>query len=136
MKKILSLIATSLALVACVSPATEMINNSFLDVKATQPQVSGVWTAAVGPGLSTIKLNQDGSGLMCESTGSQTSILKIKHSNGKLFIQSGATLTITDISSDKLNVKTNYSAFNTKMDYRADSNLDLAAIPCAKEMKQ
>ncbi len=136
MKKILTLIAASLALVACVSPATEMINNNFLDVKATQPQITGIWTAAVGPGLSTIKLNQDGSGLMCESTGAQTNIFKIKHSSGKLFIQSGATLTITDISPDRLSAKTNYSAFNTKMDYRADNNLELAAIPCAKQLKQ
>lgn len=136
MKNILVLIASSIGLVGCVSPATEMINNNFLDVKVTQPQITGIWTAAVGPGLSTIKLNQDGSGLMCESTGAQTNIFKIKHSSGKLFIQSGATLTINNISSEKLSVKTNYSAFNTKMDYRADNNLELAAILCAKELKQ
>lgn len=135
MKKILTLLASSLILTACASPATEMINNNFLDVKVTQPQASGIWTAAVGPGLSTIKLNKDGSGLMCESSGAQTNLLKIKHSNGKIFIQNGGTLTITGISSEKLSVKTNYSAFNAKMDYRADNDLELAAIPCAKELK-
>lgn len=136
MKKILSLLAASLVLTACASPATEMINNNFLDVKVTQPQVSGIWTVAAGPGLSTIKLNSDGSGLMCESTGVQTTLLKIKHSNGKLFIQNGMTLTVTELSKEKLSAKTNYSAFNAKLDYRADNNLELAAIPCAKELKQ
>lgn len=135
MKKILYLIAASLVLSACVSPATETINNNFLDVKATQPQVVGIWTVAVGPGLSTIKLNQDGSGLMCESSGSQTMIFKIRHSNGKLFTQNGASLEIADISSEKLSAKTNYSAVSTIMDYRSDNNLELASIPCAKELR-
>lgn len=72
---------------------------------------------------------------MCENSGSQTIVFKIKHSDGKLFTQSGDILKISNISADQLSLKTDYSTFSEIIDYRTDNNLELAAPACARELK-
>lgn len=118
----------------CVSPATQMIDNKFLDVQVTQPEVTGIWTTAAAGGLSTIKLNQDGTGIMCEDNGNSVNVYQLRNSGNLIYAQNGMALKKITINNQLLNVKTTFSAFNADMKYRADNELKLATPRCAKEI--
>lgn len=134
-KKNFGVILVGAALVGCVSPATQMLNNKFLDAQITRPETVGIWTAALAGGLSTIKLNEDGSGSMCEDSGNQVNVYQVRNSNDHLYIQNGMILKKTQINEEFLHVKTTLSAFNVEMKYRADNNLKLATPKCQKELE-
>ena len=89
MKKILLIGIAGLLMVGCVSPATQMIDNKFLDAQVTQPEVVGIWTTAAAGGLSTIKLNQDGTGVMCEDNGHSVNVYQLRNSGGLIYAQNG-----------------------------------------------
>ena len=134
-KHILTLVAASLVLGGCVSPATQMINNKFLDVEVTPPENTGIWTTAAAGGLSSIKLNQDGTGMMCEDNGHSVNVYQLRNSNNLIYVQNGMSLRKITINKESLNVKTTLSAFNVDMKYRADIDLKLASPRCAQELK-
>lgn len=135
MKRLFLAGVVGLALVGCVSPATQMINNKFLDVETTPPEFSGMWTAAIGAGLSTIKLNQDGTGVMCEDNGQSANVYQLRNAGNLIYAQNGMSLKKASISKDLLNVKTTFSAFNVDMKYRGDGDLKLATPRCAESLK-
>lgn len=134
-KRILTLGIFSIVLGGCVSPATQMMNNKFLDVEVTSPEASGVWTTAAAGGLSTIKLNEDGTGVMCEDTGHSTNVYQLRNSNNLIYVQNGMSLKKMVINKESLNVKTTLSAFNIDMKYKGDDELRLTSPRCAKELK-
>lgn len=134
MKKILLIGIAGLLMVGCVSPASQMIDNKFLDVQVTQPEVTGIWTTAAGGGLSTIKLNQDGTGVMCEDNGNRVNVYQLRNSGGLIYAQNGIALKKITINNQILNVKTTFSAFNADLEYRADNELKLATPRCAEEI--
>ncbi|WP_168396647.1 J517_1871 family lipoprotein [Acinetobacter indicus] len=134
MKKILMISVVGLLAGGCVSPATQMIDNKFLDVQVTQPEVTGIWTTAAAGGLSTIKLNQDGTGIMCEDNGNSVNVYQLRNSGNLIYAQNGMALKKITINNQLLNVKTTFSAFNADMKYRADNELKLATPRCAKEI--
>ncbi|HHY2116890.1 J517_1871 family lipoprotein [Acinetobacter nosocomialis] len=133
MKKLLILVPM-LVLGGCVTPVDQMLNNKFSDVVPTKPQVTGIWTTSVGPSLSTIKLNDDGNGLLCEDTSGNVTLNKVKYSDGKLFAQNGMILKVLKLSEDVLEAKTTVTAFNITMAYKKDSDLKAASAKCAKEL--
>ncbi|MCU4428527.1 J517_1871 family lipoprotein [Acinetobacter pittii] len=133
MKKII-LLGLAISLSGCVTPVTQMINNKFSDIEPTKPQATGIWTTSVGPGLSTIKLNEDGNGILCEDTSGYINLNKIKYSNGQIYSQNGMILKVSSIDQDKLEAKTTLSAFNINMIYKKDNDLKAASLKCAKEM--
>ncbi|MEQ1066291.1 J517_1871 family lipoprotein [Acinetobacter sp. XH1741] len=133
MKKII-LIGLAISLSGCVTPVTQMINNKFSDIVPTKPQATGIWTTSVGPGLSTIKLNEDGNGILCEDTSGNITSNKIKYSNGQLYSQNGMVLKVIALNQEVLEAKTTLSAFNIDMVYKKDSDLKAASLKCAKEI--
>ncbi|WP_461196797.1 J517_1871 family lipoprotein [Acinetobacter pittii] len=133
MKKII-LFGLAISLSGCVTPVTQMINNKFSDIVPTKPQATGIWTTSVGPGLSTIKLNEDGNGILCEDTSGYINLNKLKYSNGQLYSQNGMVLKVISLNQEVLEAKTTLSAFNIGMVYKKDSELKAASIKCAKEM--
>lgn len=133
MKKII-LLSLAILLSGCVTPVTQMINNKFSDIEPTKPQATGIWTTSVGPGLSTIKLNEDGNGILCEDTSGYLNLNKLKYSNGQLYAQNGMILKVISLNQDVLEAKTTLSAFNIDMVYKNDSGLKAASLKCAKEL--
>ncbi|MFA2984219.1 hypothetical protein KWE57_03960 [Acinetobacter pittii] len=133
MKKII-LLSLILILSGCVTPVNQMMNNKFSDIVPTKPQAAGIWTKSVGPGLSTIKLNEDGNGILCEDTSGYLNLNKLKYSNGQLYAQNGLILKVISLNQDVLEAKTTLSAFNIEMVYKKDSDLKAASLKCAKEL--
>jgi len=133
MKKII-LLGLAISLSGCVTPATQMINNKFSEIMPTKPQATGIWTTSVGSGLSTIKLNEDGNGILCEDTSGYINLNKLKYSNGQLYSQNGMVLKVMSLNQDVLEAKTTLSAFNIDMVYKKDSDLKAASLKCAKEI--
>ncbi|EIB6858174.1 hypothetical protein AXY30_RS10475 [Acinetobacter baumannii] len=133
MKKLI-LLSLMISLSGCVTPVTQMMNNKFSDIVPTKPQATGIWTTSVGPGLSTIKLSEDGNGVLCEDTSGYINLNKLKYSNGQLYSQNGMVLKVISLNQDVLQAKTTLSAFNIDMVYKKDSDLKAASLKCAKEI--
>lgn len=130
----LFLLGLVVLLTGCVTPVTQMTNNNFSDIEPTKPQATGIWTTTVGPGLSTIKLNADGNGILCEDSSGHVNLNKLKYSKGQLYTQNGMILKVISLNQDILEAKTTLSAFNIDMVYKKDSDLKAASLKCPKEL--
>ncbi|MBR7713715.1 hypothetical protein KC099_10960 [Acinetobacter nosocomialis] len=133
MKKII-LISLAFLLIGCVTPVTQMMNNKFSEIVPNMPQTYGIWTTSIGPGLSTIKLDRDGSGVLCEDTGGHVLLNKIKFFNNTIYVQNGMTLEVKRLDKNVLEARTTLSASNLNMLYKSDYDLKQASLKCAKEM--
>ncbi|EEY78129.1 hypothetical protein HMPREF0012_00998 [Acinetobacter calcoaceticus RUH2202] len=133
MKKIFAL-SLFLLLSGCVTPATQMVNNKFSEIQPSTPSVSGVWTVSISPGISTIKLDSDGNGILCDDTNGHVVFNKVKYANNMIYIQNGMTLEVKLLNKDILESRITLSASNSNMVYKADNDLKAASLKCAKEL--
>ncbi|WP_127491725.1 J517_1871 family lipoprotein [Acinetobacter calcoaceticus] len=133
MKKIFAL-SLFLLLSGCVTPATQMVNNKFSEIQPSTPSVSGVWTVSISPGISTIKLDSDGNGILCDDTSGHVVFNKVKYANNMIYIQNGMTLEVKLLNKDILESRITLSASNSNMVYKADNDLKAASLKCAKEL--
>jgi len=132
MKKII-LLGVVILFGGCVTPSTQMINNKFSEVQPSTPSVSGIWTISIGPSISTIKLDSDGNGILCDDTG-HVVFNKVKYANNMIYIQNGMTLEVKRLNKDILEARLTLSASNSNMVYKADNDLKAASLKCAKEL--
>lgn len=133
MKKLI-LLSLAISLSGCVTPSTQMMNNKFSEIVPNMPQTYGIWSTSIGPGLSTIKLDRNGSGVLCDDTGGHVLLNKIKFFNNTIYVQNGMTLEVKQLDKNVLEVRTTLSASNLHMLYKADYDLKQASLKCAKEM--
>ncbi|MEQ1160213.1 J517_1871 family lipoprotein [Acinetobacter calcoaceticus] len=133
MKKII-LLGVVVLFGGCVTPATQMINNKFSEVQPSIPSVSGIWTISIGPSISTIKLDSDGNGILCDDTNGHVVFNKVKYTNDMIYIQNGMTLEVKLLNKDILESRITLSASNSNMVYKADNDLKAASLKCAKEL--
>lgn len=133
MKKII-LLGVVVLFGGCVNPATQMINNKFSEVQPSIPSVSGIWTISIGPSISTIKLDSDGNGILCDDTNGHVVFNKVKYVNNMIYIQNGMTLEVKLLNKDILESRITLSASTSNMVYKADNDLKAASLKCAKEL--
>ncbi|MBJ9704159.1 J517_1871 family lipoprotein [Acinetobacter calcoaceticus] len=133
MKKII-LLGVVVLLGGCVTPATQMINNKFSEVQPSIPSVSGIWTISIGSSISTIKLDSDGNGILCDDTNGHVVFNKVKYANNMIYIQNGMTLEVKLLNKDILESRITLSASNSNMVYKADNDLKAASLKCTKEL--
>lgn len=133
MKKII-LLGVVVLFGGCVTPATQMINNKFSEVQPSIPSVSGIWTISIGPSISTIKLDSDGNGILCDDTNGHVVFNKVKYSNNMIYIQNGMTLQVKLLNKNILESRITLSASNSNMVYKADNDLKAASLKCIKEL--
>lgn len=133
MKKII-LLGVVVLLGGCATPSTQMINNKFSEVQPSMPSVSGIWTISIGTSISTIKLDSDGNGILCDDTNGHIVFNKVKYSNNIIYIQNGMTLEVKLLNKDILKSRITLSASNSNMVYKADNDLKSASLKCAKEL--
>lgn len=133
MKKIIYLVSTVL-LGGCVTPTTQIINNKFSEVQPSMPSVSGIWTFSIDPSISTIRLDSDGNGILCEDTSGHIVLNKVKYANNMIYIQNGMVLEVRLLNKDILEARTIFSASTSNMIYEADNDLKAASLKCVKEL--
>ncbi|WP_045432476.1 J517_1871 family lipoprotein [Acinetobacter calcoaceticus] len=133
MKKII-LLGVVVLFGGCVTPATQMINNKFSEVQPSIPSVSGIWTISIGPSISTIKLDSDGNGILCDDTNGHVVFNKVKYANNMIYIQNGMALEVKLLNKDILESRITLSASNSNMVYKADNDLKATSLKCAKEL--
>lgn len=133
MKKII-LLGVVVLFGGCVTPATQMINNNFSEVQPSIPSVSGIWTISIGSSISTIKLDSDGNGILCDDTNGHVVFNKVKYANNIIYIQNGMTLEVKLLNKDILESRITLSASTSNMVYKADNDLKSASLKCAKEL--
>lgn len=133
MKKIISL-SLIFSLSGCVTPTTQIINNKFSEVQPSIPSVSGIWTFSIDPNISTIRLDSDGNGILCEDTSGHIVLNKVKYANNMIYIQNGMVLEVKLLNKDILKVRTILSASTSNMIYKADNDLKAASLKCVKEI--
>ncbi|EOQ63666.1 hypothetical protein F935_01295 [Acinetobacter calcoaceticus ANC 3811] len=133
-KTMLGLVVVPLILSGCVSPTTQMANNKFSEVQPSTPSVSGIWTISIGPSISTIKLDSDGNGILCDDTSGHVVFNKVKYANNMIYIENGMTLEVKLLNKDLLEARITLSASNSNMVYKADNDLKAASLKCAKEI--
>jgi len=133
MQKIIALSLVFL-LSGCISPNTQMTNNNFSEVQPSTPSVSGIWTISIGPSISTIKLDSDGNGILCDDTSGHVVFNKVKYANNMIYIQNDMALEVKLLNKDILETRITLSASNSNMVYKADNDLNAASLKCAKEI--
>ncbi|MGR2824995.1 hypothetical protein FY048_05580 [Acinetobacter sp. 1124_18A] len=117
-----------------MSPNTQMTNNNFSEVQPSTPSVSGIWTISIGPSISTIKLDSDGNGILCDDTSGHVVFKKVKYANNMIYIENGMTLEVKLLNKDILEARITLSASNSNMVYKADNDLKAASLKCVKEL--
>ncbi len=133
MKKII-LLGVVVLFGGCVTPATQMINNKFSELQPSIPSVSGIWTISMGPTISTIKLDSDGNGILCDDTNGHVVFNKVKYANNMIYIQNGMALEVHLLNKDILESRITLSASTSNMVYKADNDLKATSLKCAKEL--
>jgi hypothetical protein len=133
MKKII-LLGVVVLFGGCVTPATQMINNKFSELQPSIPSVSGIWTISIGPTISTIKLDSDGNGILCDDTNGHVVFNKVKYANNMIYIQNGMALEVHLLNKDILESRITLSASTSNMVYKADNDLKATSLKCAKEL--
>lgn len=132
--KTIILLGVVILLGGCVSLATQMINNKFSEVQPSIPSVSGIWTISIGPSISTIKLDSDGNGILCDDTNGHVVFNKVKYANNMIYIQNGMALEVHLLNKDILESRITLSASTSNMVYKADNDLKATSLKCAKEL--
>lgn len=133
MQKIIALSLVFL-LSGCVSPTTQMANNKFSEVQPSTPPVSGIWTISISPSISTIKLDSDGNGVLCDDTSGHVVFNKVKYANNMIYIENGMILDVKTLNKDIIEARTILSASSSNMIYKADNDLKVASLKCVKEL--
>ncbi len=133
MQKIIVLCLVFL-LSGCVSPTTHMANNKFNEEQSSMPLVSGIWTISIGPSISTIKLEADGNGILCDDTSGHVVFNKVKYANNMIYIENGMVLDVKILNKDIIEARTILSSSSSNMIYKADNDLKAASLKCAKEI--
>lgn len=133
MQKIIALSLVFL-LSGCISPTTQMVNNKFNEEQPSTPSISGIWTISIGPSISTIKLDSDGNGVLCDDTRGHVVFNKIKYVNNMIYIENGMVLEVKILNKDIIEARTILSASSSNMIYKADNDLKVASLKCVKEL--
>lgn len=133
MQKIIALSLVFL-LSGCVSPTAQMFNNKFSQMQPSTPSVSGIWTISIDPSISTIKLEADGNGILCDDTSGHVVFNKVKYANNMIYIENGMTLEVKILNKDIIEARTILSASSSNMIYKADNDLKAASLKCVKEL--
>lgn len=133
MQKIIALSLVFL-LSGCVSPTAQMVNNKFNEERPSIPSISGIWTISIGPSISTIKLDSDGNGILCDDTSGHVVFNKVKYANNMIYIENGMILDVKTLNKDIIEARTILSASSSNMIYKADNDLKAASLKCAKEI--
>ncbi len=105
---------------------------SFFDVQATPVNNSGYWTGQYERLVGTLKLNSDGTGVICQDGMGTARLMSVKKSNDRLYSQDGTYWKVQNETSTTM--KLNY-AIGGGYEMRKDDGLSLATPACLEKLK-
>lgn len=111
--------------------ATDYIKSKPVNVDSS---MVGVWVAGMGPYLSTMKINSDGTGLFCYSWNGKDVLYKMIYNGKTLIVQSGEKLDVDNFNSSEIDVTANYYMGKKYTFYRDDSYTKSSAY-CTANLK-
>ena len=88
-----------LALIFCQSALGKSF--STVDAKHAPVNLVGNWSGKVGPFKSNFRINKDGNGLFCYSSGKLNKVEKIKYSHNVIYTQRDTSVNIEELD-DKI----------------------------------
>lgn len=127
MKSLIIAFAVGLGLVGCAS------THNFIDVNNTTFNHPGYYTGHYSRSLTTIKINQDGTGLICEDVIGTARVMSIKKSNDRLYTQDGSYWKIKSETENTLSLD---YAFGGGYVMQKDDDLKLASPACLEKLKK
>lgn len=129
MKRSFSLIA-ALLMSGCV-PQAALNAAPYLNLTPQKPPdtVVGYWTGAMGPYISTLAMNQDGTGTICYSWGEAQYTEGVKYDNGGVYINGSGQLAMS-VDQNEM-VLSGPARFTMKR----DAELKNAVPYCRKQLK-
>jgi len=132
----LMFVATILSGCAVMDVSDDMMNNSFLDNAAINNNVDGIWTGAIGPGLSTYIINTDGNGRSCyyhrgDAIIYKQKVYEFKDSKYSMIAEDGTITTVT-IDNGYLIL----DGYGYKHKLRPDPQFDLANASCKEALRK
>lgn len=135
MKKLL--IASTLGFIATLSGCAmnnDLLSGQFSAIAPKSTDLSGYWSGNGGPWLVTIKINSDGTGLMCQSYNGKDMLDKIKVVDDVIYNQNNLKLKVTSKASDKLVLKADYYMGAT-FNFTPDPLLKNASLYCESALR-
>lgn len=126
MKNILVAGIIGLGLVGCAT------THNFFDVQATPVTNSGVWTGQYDRMIATLKLNHDGTGIICQDVFGNAKVMSAKRSGDRLYTQDGTYFKIQDET--QTNMKLNF-AIGGGYSMQKDDSLSLITPACREKLK-
>ena len=133
---ILIFVVTILSGCAVTDVSDDMMNNAFLDKAAIDNNVDGIWTGAIGPGLSTYIINADGNGRSCYYHRGDVIIYKQKVYE---FKGSKYSMVAEDGTKTTVNIDNGYlilDGYGYKHKLSLDTKLDLANAACKEALRK
>lgn len=130
--------ALPILLCSCAYPAMqhESLNNKFMDVSPVPINVTGAWTVAIGPYLSTYQVFSDGNGRYCYLLNGIATIHKIKiyettGSELKMISETGIRSSFFKGPGNSLTLNSHGAEYSMK----EDPDLGLANLDCKAKLK-
>lgn len=97
MKRIILGCLLGVALVGCAT------TEDFFAIKPTPTSNVGLWTGAHNQiSVATLKLNNDGTGIICQDYMGTAKSVSVKFHNNKIYTQDGSYWSFTEVSPDVL----------------------------------
>lgn len=125
MKITLSLLALSLVLTACAT------THDYFSLQSTPMQPS-VWTGQYNQLVATVKINSDGTGVICQDITGKAKLMSVKRVDDRLYSQDGTYWKIQNEMPDSMRL--NY-AIGGGYSMQKDDDMKLITPACAKELK-
>lgn len=126
MKKILFAAVFGLGMAGCAT------THNFFEVQPTPVSNHGAWTGQYDRLVATLKLNQDGSGVICQDTFGSAKVMSAKRSGDRLYTQDGTYFKIQDET--PASMKLNF-AIGGGFAMQKDDDLSLVTPACKEKLK-
>ncbi|WP_074860541.1 J517_1871 family lipoprotein [Ectopseudomonas oleovorans] len=138
MQRLLSATLAGILLTGCASPYDDLLKNEFIDVSATPvaPDYVGIWTGASGPFVMTLRIEPNGEGIGCTSSGTGDGRFLLRHRNGTIYFQSGGRVDLSREGDRLVATYPRYGMAQAVVQMVADDDLKNATPHCKDALAQ
>ena len=132
----LPLIFSALLLLSGCAMHNDMMNNNFPAVVAVAPpaKLIGTWTGSIGYYLATVRVEPDGTGILCASWSGRDSINALKYDGKQVRFSDSTRTTVKRLDNKLLVLRADYY-FGADYTFHRDDELKQAAPYCLEKLK-